>query len=167
MPPRHPQKGDAPVNHRTITVVLPAPATDVFAYLSSIENLPDWATDFAQELKVVDGRHKVVNGLGEFFFRIAADERSGVIDMFAGPTEDEMAIFPARVVALPGGRSLFTFTMFQAPRRAVRAVRRSVLVAAGRDGQHPPPLRCRSVIGAAERVPGRVSRRRLTVAGTS
>jgi hypothetical protein len=103
------------MNHRTITVVLPAPAADVFDYLSSVENLPDWATDFAQELKVVDGRHKVVNGLGEFFFRIAPDERSGVIDMYAGPTEDEMAIFPARVVALPGGRSLFTFTMFQAP----------------------------------------------------
>ena len=103
------------MNHRTITVVLPAPATDVFAYLSSIENLPDWATDFARELKAVDGRHKVVNGLGEFFFRIEADERSGVIDMYAGPTEDAMGIFPARVVALPGGGSVFTFTMFQAP----------------------------------------------------
>jgi hypothetical protein len=103
------------MNHRTITVVLPAPAPDVFAYLSSVENLPDWATDFAQELKVVDGRHKVVNGLGELFFRITADERTGVIDMYAGPTEDQMAIFPARVVALPGDRSLFTFTMFQAP----------------------------------------------------
>lgn len=73
------------------------------------------ATDFAQELKVVDGRHKVVNGLGEFFFRITADERTGVIDMYAGPTEDEMAMFPARVVALLDGRSMFTFTMFQAP----------------------------------------------------
>ena len=103
------------MNHRTVTVVLPAPASEVFAYLSSIDNLPDWATDFAQELKVVDGRHKVVNGLGELFFEIVADERTGVIDMYAGPSEEAMGMFPSRVVALPDGRSAFTFTMFQAP----------------------------------------------------
>jgi hypothetical protein len=99
----------------TVTTVLPAPKAKVFAYLAEIENLPRWATDFARELKVVDGRHKVVNGLGEFFFRIEADERTGVIDMLAGPTETEMALFPTRVVGLPDGRSAFTFTMFQAP----------------------------------------------------
>jgi hypothetical protein len=100
---------------RTVTTVLPAPKADVFAYLAEVENLPLWATDFARELKVVDGRHKVVNGLGEFFFRIEADERTGVIDMLAGPTESEMALFPTRVVELPGGQSAFTFTMFQPP----------------------------------------------------
>lgn len=100
---------------RTVTTVLPAPKAKVFAYLAEVENLPLWATDFARELKVVDGRHKVVNGLGEFFFRIEADERTGVIDMLAGPSEAEMALFPTRVVELPDGRSAFTFTMFQAP----------------------------------------------------
>jgi hypothetical protein len=100
---------------RTVTTVLPAPKAQVFGYLSEIENLPLWATDFARELKVVDGRHKVVNGLGEFFLRIEADERTGVIDMLAGPTETEMALFPTRVVGLPDGRSAFTFTMFQVP----------------------------------------------------
>ena len=100
---------------RTVTTVLPAPKAKVFAYLAEVENLPRWATDFARELKVVDGRHKVVNGLGEFFFRIEADERTGVIDMLAGPTETEMALFPTRVVELPGGQSAFTFTMFQPP----------------------------------------------------
>ena len=103
------------MNNRTVTIVLPAPADEVFAYLADIENLPDWATDFARELKVVDGRHKVVNGLGELFFRIEADERTRVIDMYAGPTEEQTAIFPTRVVALPAGASAFTFTMFQAP----------------------------------------------------
>jgi hypothetical protein len=98
-----------------VTVVLPAPAEDVFAYLSSIENLPEWATDFAQELRVVDGRHKVVNGLGEFFFSIDADPSTGVIDMHAGPTEEQMGVFPTRVVPLPDGRCAYTFTMFQAP----------------------------------------------------
>lgn len=99
----------------TVTTVLPAPKAKVFAYLAEIENLPRWATDFARELKVVDGRHKVVNGLGEFFFEIRADRETGVIDMYAGPKEDELALFPTRVVALPGGRSAYSFTMFQGP----------------------------------------------------
>ena len=100
---------------RTVTIVLPIPKGEVFAYLADIENLPRWATEFARELKVENGRYKVVNGLGEFFFRIDADEASGVIDMRAGASEDELAIFPTRVIELPGGQSAFTFTMFQAP----------------------------------------------------
>jgi hypothetical protein len=100
---------------RTVTTVLPVAKGKAFAYLADIENLPRWATEFARELKVEDGRHKVVNGLGEFFFQIEADEATGVIDMLAGPSEDELALFPTRVVELPGGRSAFTFTMFQAP----------------------------------------------------
>ena len=103
------------MNARTVTAVLPAPKERVFAYLSDVENLPRWATEFARELKVVDGRHKVVNGLGELFFEIRADEATGIIDMLAGPTVDDLAVFPSRVVALPGGGSAFTFTMFQAP----------------------------------------------------
>jgi hypothetical protein len=56
-----------------------------------------------------------VNGLGEFFVEVRADERTGVIDMLAGPNEDTLALFPTRVVELPGGRSAFTFTMFRGP----------------------------------------------------
>jgi hypothetical protein len=100
---------------RTVTAVFPAPKQRVFEYMSDIENLPRWATEFAREMKVVDGRHVVVNGLGEFLFEIEADERSGVIDMYAGPSEDQMGVFPTRVVELPGGASAYSFTMFQAP----------------------------------------------------
>ena len=103
------------MNTRTVTAVLDAPKADVFAYLSRIENLPEWASEFARELKYEDGKAKVVNGLGEFYFSIDADETTGVIDMFAGPTEDELALFPTRVVSLPGGRSAYSFTMFHAP----------------------------------------------------
>lgn len=99
----------------TVTRVLPAPKSEVFSYLADVENLPRWATEFARELRVEDGRYKVVNGLGELFFRIDADPETGVIDMLAGPTEAEMALFPSRVVDLPGNRSAFTFTMFQGP----------------------------------------------------
>ncbi len=100
---------------RTVTTVLAAPKQEVFDYLSRIENLPAWATEFARELRYEDGKPKVVNGLGEFHFAIDADPATGVIDMYAGPAEDELGIFPTRVVGLPGGASAFTFTMFQDP----------------------------------------------------
>ena len=103
------------MRHHTVTATFAAPRDEVFAYLADIENVPEWATEFARELKLVDGRYKVVNGLGEFFFDIRADSESGLIDMLAGATEDALLCFPTRVVATPAGGSAFTFTMFQAP----------------------------------------------------
>lgn len=100
---------------RSVAITLDAPASQVFEYLSSVENLPRWATEFARELRSRDGRWFVVNGLGEFLFVLEADEESGVIDMYAGPSEEELALFPTRVVPLPGGGSAFTFTMFRGP----------------------------------------------------
>jgi hypothetical protein len=100
---------------RTVTAVLDAPKEQVFRYLADIENLPAWATEFARELKFEDGKAKVVNGLGEFYFSIEADPETGVIDMYAGPTEEELVVFPTRVVGLPGGKVAYTFTMFQGP----------------------------------------------------
>jgi hypothetical protein len=99
----------------TVTTVLSAPQPAVFDYMSDVEHLPEWATEFARELRREGADYKVVNGLGEFYFTIRADRASGVIDMFAGPTKDEMAVFPTRAVALPDGRTAYTFTMFQTP----------------------------------------------------
>ncbi len=99
---------------RTVTTVLDASKDEVFAYLSQLENLPRWASEFARELRYEDGKAKVVNGLGEFFFAIEADERTGVIDMCAGPAEDALGLFPTRVIELPGGACAYSFTMFQA-----------------------------------------------------
>ena len=99
----------------TVTTVLGAPKREVFGYLSEIENLPEWATEFARELRRDDEGYTVVNNLGEFRFEIRADEKTGVIDMFAGPTADQMALFPTRTVELADGRTAYSFTMFQAP----------------------------------------------------
>jgi hypothetical protein len=99
----------------TVTTILPARQREVFEYLSDIERLPEWATEFARELKREGDGYKVVNGLGEFYFQIKADQQTGVIDMFAGPTRDQMAVFPTRTVALPDGRTAYSFTMFQGP----------------------------------------------------
>ena len=101
--------------NRTVTAVLDAPREDVFAFLSNVDNLPLWATDFARDLKYEDGQAKVVNGLGEFYFTIDSDPATGVIDMRAGPSENEMALFPTRVVALGPTRSAYSLTMFKAP----------------------------------------------------
>ena len=103
------------MNHHTVTTTFQAPPDEVFTYLADIERLPEWATEFARELRRVDGDYKVVNGLGEFFFEIRADAETGVIDMHTGPDRQHLLCFPTRVVATPPGGSAFTFTMFQAP----------------------------------------------------
>ena len=101
--------------NRTVTAVLAAPKQAVFEYLAEIENLPDWATEFARELRF-DGEDAVVrNGLGESYIRFAVDSETGVIDMYAGPTKDELVLFPTRVVQLSEDRSAYSFTMFKAP----------------------------------------------------
>ena len=78
----------------TVTTVVDADRETVFSYLANIENLPKWATEFARELKCEGGDYKVVNGLGEFFFAIHADPDTGVVDMYAGPDKERMAVFP-------------------------------------------------------------------------
>jgi hypothetical protein len=98
-----------------VTTVLTASQPEVFEYMADIERLPEWATEFARELRKEGEDYKVVDGLGEFYFDIRADESSGVIDMFAGPSKDRMAVFPTRAVALPDGRTAYSFTMFQGP----------------------------------------------------
>jgi hypothetical protein len=99
----------------TVTTVLPVSQERVFEYMSDIHNLPEWATEFARELKYEEGKAKVVNGMGEFYFAIDADPMTGVIDMYAGADEQHMAVFPTRVVALSPSRSAYSFTMFKAP----------------------------------------------------
>jgi hypothetical protein len=103
------------MKHHTVTAAFTAPSEEVFDYLADIERLPEWATEFARELRLVDGHYQVVNGLGEFFFELRADPGTGVIDMLAGPDREHLLCFPTRVVATPTGGSAFTFTMFQAP----------------------------------------------------
>jgi hypothetical protein len=100
---------------RTVTTVLPAPKREVFEYMSEIENVPEWATEFARELRHDEDGYTVVNNQGEFRFEIHADERTGVIDMLAGPTPERMAVFPTRAVELADGLTAYSFTMFQAP----------------------------------------------------
>lgn len=103
------------MNSSTHTLPLDAPRQRTFEFLSKIDNLPKWATQFCKAVVPLgDGRHKVVTPQGEMFFRIEADPRTGVIDMYGGPAEDQLAYWPARVVDRGTG-SLFIFTAFQYP----------------------------------------------------
>ena len=103
------------MKNATVTTVLDASPRAVFEFMAEIENLPEWATEFARELRRDGEDYKVVNGLGEFYFAIEAEPATGVIDMYAGPTKEAMAMFPTRAVALPDGRTAYSFTMFQGP----------------------------------------------------
>jgi hypothetical protein len=105
------------MNYRTIAVKLRASKNDVFSYLSKTSNLPNWATEFCKELKTVKGKTKVVTcdpSIGELFFKIESDPKTGVIDMLVGPTEDHLLLYPTRIIDAEQGGSVFLFTMFQA-----------------------------------------------------
>ena len=100
----------------TVVAILPAPKEEVFAFLSNVANLPQWATEFCQSLKVEKGKYKVHTCTGhDLMFRIDSNPALGTIDMFAGPTEDQMGMFPTRVVPLQEKVTAYIFTMFQGP----------------------------------------------------
>ena len=106
------------MNSKTVTLILNAPKNEVFSFISKIENLPKWATEFCQELKKDGDKYKVIScnpDAGELFFSIRSDQATGVVDMFAGPTVEQMSIFPTRVVELSDKTSVYIFTMFQTP----------------------------------------------------
>ena len=106
------------MNSKTVTLILNAPKSKVFSFISNIENLPKWATEFCKELKKDGDKYKVIScnpDAGELFFSIRSDQATGVVDMFAGPTAEQMSIFPTRVVELSDNASVYIFTMFQTP----------------------------------------------------
>jgi len=99
----------------TKTVHLNAAPDHVFGYLSKVENLPKWATNYCTEVKREGADYKLLTQNGEMFMRIDSDATTGVVDMVGGPHKDQMAPWPARVAALPDGSSLFVFTCLQMP----------------------------------------------------
>jgi hypothetical protein len=103
------------MNTRTYSVLVPAPKSRVFAYLADIDNLPEWATCFCQGLEVVDGRHWATTPAGKILCDVRADQATGTIDFLAGPGPQQMDRWPARVLDLAGGKSLFLFTTVQTP----------------------------------------------------
>ncbi|MGH1403910.1 MAG: hypothetical protein ACRBDL_06670 [Alphaproteobacteria bacterium] len=87
----------------------------LYAYLSKIENLPEWATSYALEVKKEGDDYKVVTPKGEMYEVFTTDEKTGVIDMRCGPSKDQMLTWPTRVTSDNMGGSLYSVTYFQAP----------------------------------------------------
>lgn len=115
LPAEDPSPKRSEMNCKTHALVLNAPREKVFTFLSKEENLPKWAVEFCQGIERRDGQWWVTTPQGPLLFRIDSDARTGVLDMSVGPTLQQMELAPARVVSLPGGRSLFLFTAIQYP----------------------------------------------------
>ncbi len=101
------------MHSETITVVIPAPQSSIFNYMADPTNMPEWATDFCQELREENGIYKAVTPMGEMIINIMANEETGVIDVYA--SADGKTDFPlaTRVLALPDGQTAYTVTFFQ------------------------------------------------------
>lgn len=89
------------------------PKDTVFAFLSNIENLPKWSTKFVKKIITTDGKYKAITPIGEVFIRLDTVEKAGLIDIYAGPTEDNMTPAYLRIISLPDRSTAIMFTFFQ------------------------------------------------------
>lgn len=103
------------MNNRTITVIVPTNSETVFGFLSKVENLPLWATEFCQSVRRDGSNWRVQTPQGEMFFDIHADKQTGVLDMMAGSGPDDLDGCPFRVIDLTNDQTAITCTLFQKP----------------------------------------------------
>jgi hypothetical protein len=101
------------LNSVTETCVVNVPKDTVFAFLSNIDNLPKWSTKFVKKIISVEGKFKAITPIGEVFIRLDTIEKSGLIDIHAGPTEDNMTPAYLRIISLPDESTAIMFTFFQ------------------------------------------------------
>lgn len=100
----------------TTSALLPIPAVEAFHFLSRLDNVPRWATEFVTGGFELEGDHAVAKtAKGRVIMRLRTDEDTLVIDHIVEPAPGVEAVFPGRIVPLPDGRSLFLFTAVQAP----------------------------------------------------
>jgi len=101
------------LNSVTETCVVNVPRDSVFEFLSNIENIPKWATKFVSKLTLVDNKYKALTPIGEVFIRLDIDKKAGLIDIYAGPTEDNMTPAYMRIISLQNTSTAVMFTFFQ------------------------------------------------------
>lgn len=99
----------------TITVFIAAPKSAVFNYMADLSNLPEWAIEFCQDLKVEADQYKAMTPMGEMIVSADADEQTGVIDFYASP--DGQPGFPVatRILSLPDGQTACMAAFFRQP----------------------------------------------------
>lgn len=101
------------MKNRTVTVTLSADRDAVFAYLADLENLPLWAPRLCRELWKEEKLWRGLTPGGEDYFALVTHQQTGVIDLLVGQRQDEMAVFPLRVLRRPHGTAVIC-TLFQA-----------------------------------------------------
>jgi len=97
----------------TETCTVKATSDNVFSFLSDIENLPKWSTRFVKKIILVEGKYKALTPVGEVFIRLDKDQKRGLIEIYAGPLEDNMTPAYLRIIALPDNSTAVMFTFFQ------------------------------------------------------
>ncbi len=109
----------------TQAVSIQSPAPKVIRFLADPANLPRWAVGFAKSVRSDGGRWRVRTGAGEVAVRIAADEKSGIVDYLISPAPGVEALAASRVIPRGPGCE-YTFTQFQAPGMSDEAFAQSV-----------------------------------------
>jgi hypothetical protein len=98
----------------TKTIAIHASPEKVVQFLADPQNLPRWAVGFAKAVRKDGPRWVVTTGGGEMGVRIAADEKTGVVDFYMSPAPGIEGLAGSRV--LPNGQGAeYIFTQFQAP----------------------------------------------------
>ncbi|HTL68287.1 MAG TPA: SRPBCC family protein [Lacunisphaera sp.] len=98
---------------RTVSIAVAAPRDPVFNYLANLENLPGWSTEFCERLELRQGRWWAYTPQGEALVDLEVSAATGLLDFQVGPTPDQMALFPVRVLPLGPRRTLVSYTFIQ------------------------------------------------------
>ncbi len=88
------------MNTEALSITIPAPKNAVINYLADIDNFPEWATEFCQELIKEDNHYKVKSPMGVLYFRIHVDENKGEIKYFATKEPDGTDYLPSKITQI-------------------------------------------------------------------
>jgi len=103
------------MNSITETCIVSVPKDEVFQFLSNIENLPKWSTKFVQKLITSGVKYKAITPIGEVFLRFDINKEAGLVNIHAGPTEQQMRPAYLRVIPFSEKSTGVMFTFFQWP----------------------------------------------------
>lgn len=92
-----------------------APAGEVFEFLAEPESLPLWATCFCDSIRKEDGCWIVTSERGDSYLTVDANRVGGIVDLYAGPTLESMALLPIRIATLGGGETAAIFSFLKEP----------------------------------------------------
>ncbi len=110
----------------TATIVLDTPAERTFEFVSQLANLPRWATEFARDFELDGRRARIRTPDGPAVVEIMADANTRTVDFVVQPEAGGTAVFPSRVVDLPGANSGYVFTVPRAPGQSEEQLRAAV-----------------------------------------